>query len=37
MISKPGETAKVVNYSKSANSPFEDHLDWGDWAASWIM
>lgn len=37
MISKPGETAKVVDYSKSANSPFEDHLDWGDWALFWIM
>ena len=37
MISKPGETAKVVDYGKSVNSPFEDHFNWGDWALSYIM
>ena len=37
MISKPGETAKVVDYGKSIKSPFEDHFNWGDWALSYIM
>ena len=40
MISKPGETAKVVDYGESPKSPFEDHFnwgDWGDWVVSFIM
>ena len=37
MVNKPGEIAKVVDYGKSANSPLENHLDWGGWAISWIM
>ena len=40
MISKPGETAKVVDDGESPKSPLEDHFnwgDWGDWVVSFIM
>lgn len=37
VMSKPGETAKVVNYGESPKSPLEDHFNWGDCVVSWIM